>query len=177
MHGQKLETVDAAKYLGVNIGADLSWNSHICKITSTANRTLGFIKRNAETKNKEIKTLAYNSLVRPQAEYASSVWSPYTKEIIEKIEMVQRRAARWLTNDYSPYSSVSNMLSNLGWRLLENRCDDARLITFYKVVHGLVGSPVPSYFEQPKRYTRHMHPLSLRQIHTSVCYYKYSFSP
>ena len=62
MHGQELESVDSAKYLGVNIGADLSWNSHISKITSTANRTLGFVKRNVKTKNKEIKTLAlYNS--------------------------------------------------------------------------------------------------------------------
>ena len=103
--------------------------------------------------------------------------APYTKKNIEKIEMIQRRAARWDTNDYSPYSSVSNMLSNLGWLSLENSRYDARLITFYKVVHGLVAITVPSYFEQPKRYTRHMHPLSFRQIHTSVCFYKYSFFP
>ena len=82
---------------------------------------------------------------------------------IDNIEMVQRRAVRWVTNDYSPYNSVSNMLSNLGWRSLENRCYDARLITFYKIVHVLVAIPIPSYFEQPKRYTRHMHPLSFRQ--------------
>ena len=166
--------MDSDTYLWVNIGAGLSWNSHISKITSTANRTLDFVKRNVRTKNKEIKTLAYYSLVRPQVEFASSVWSPNTKD---KIEMVQRRAARWVTHDYSPYSSVSNMLSNLGWRSLENRRYYARLIAFYKVVHGLVAIPVPSYFEQPKRYTRHMHPLSFRQIHTSVCYYQYLFFP
>ena len=44
MHDQELETVDSAKYLGVNIGADLSWNLHISKIDNTANRTLGFVK-------------------------------------------------------------------------------------------------------------------------------------
>ena len=80
MHGLELESVDSAKYLGVNIGVDLSWNLHISKITSIAKRTLGFVKRNVKTKNKEIKTFAYNSLVRPQVEYASSVCSPYTKE-------------------------------------------------------------------------------------------------
>ena len=49
---------------------------------------------------------------------------------------------------------------------------------FYMLVYGLVAAiPVPSYFEQPKRYTRHMHPLLFRQIHTYVCYYKYSFFP
>ena len=101
LHNQEQESVDAAKYLGVTIRKDLSWNTHINNITSTANKTLGFLKRNVVTKNKDIKTMAYNSLVRPQVEYASVVWSPYTKDNINKIEKVQRRAARWVTNDYS----------------------------------------------------------------------------
>ena len=132
MHNQELESVDAAKYLGVTISKDLSWNTHINNITSTANKTLGFVKRNVVTKNKDIKTMAYNSLVRPQVEYASVVWSPYTKDNINKIEKVQRRAARWVTNDYSSYSSVTDMLSNLGWRSLENRRTDTRLAMFLR---------------------------------------------
>ena len=64
MNNQELEPVDAAKYLGVTISKDLSWNTHINNITSTANKTLGFVKRNVVTKN--IKTMAYSSLVRPR---------------------------------------------------------------------------------------------------------------
>ena len=134
MPNQELESVDAAKYLGVTIGKDLSWNTQINNITSTANKTLGFIKRNFVTKNKDIKTMANNSLVRPQVEYASAVWSPYTKENINKIEKIQRRAARLITNDYSSYSSVTDMLSNLEWRSLENRRTDMRLAMFFKIV-------------------------------------------
>ena len=52
MHNQELESVDAAKYLGVTISKDLSWNTHINNITSTANKTLGFVKRNVATKIK-----------------------------------------------------------------------------------------------------------------------------
>ena len=88
------------------------------------------------------------------------------------IEKVQRRAARWVSNDYSSYSSVTDMLSNLGWRSLENRRTDTRLAMFYKIVYGLVAIPLPSFFEHPEVYTRHMHSLSYRQIHTSICYYK-----
>ena len=55
LHGQTLESVDSAKYLGVTISQDLNWNKHINNITGKANRTLGFIKRNVKTKNKSVK--------------------------------------------------------------------------------------------------------------------------
>ena len=134
IHNQELESVDAAKNLVVTISKDLSLNTHINNITSSANKSLGFVEKNVVTKNKDIKTMAYNSLVRGQVEYASNVWSPYTKENINKIEKVQRRAARWVTNDYSSYCSVTDMLSNIGWRSLENRRTDTRLAMFYKSV-------------------------------------------
>ena len=43
----------------------------------------------------QIREMAYQSLVRPQLEYSASVWDLHVKEQIKKIEMVQRRAARW----------------------------------------------------------------------------------
>ena len=172
-----MESVDSAKYLGININQDVNWNHHINEITGKANRTLGFVKRNVKTKNEAVKELAYKTLVRPQVEYASSVWNPHTKQNISKIEMVQRRAARWVKNNYSPYESVSNMLDNLGWRSLENRRIDSRLVMFYKIIYCHVAIQIPTYFEKPHRYTRHMHPLSYRQIHTSATYYQQSFYP
>ena len=70
LHGQVLESVPCARYLRVDISRGLTWDCH------TANKTLGNVKRNVITKNKDIKTTAYNSLVRPQFEYTSAVWSP-----------------------------------------------------------------------------------------------------
>lgn len=177
LHGEILEAVDCAKYLGVSISKDLSWNTHINEITKKANRTLGFVKRNIKTKNQSVKELAYKTLVRPQVEYASTVWSPFTKQNIQKVEMLQRRAARWVTNRYSSYDSVTEMLSDLGWRSLENRRNDARLAMFYKITYGLVAVSVPTYFERPIRLSRHMHPLCYRQVHASTDYYRYSFFP
>ena len=133
LHGEILESV-CARYLVVSISKDLSWNTHIRQITSKSNRTLGFVKRNVRTENQHVKELAYKTLVRPQVEYVSTVWSPYTKQNIQKIaEMVQRRAARWVSNSYSYYDSVSAMLSNLGWCFLEYRRYDSRLAMFYKI--------------------------------------------
>ena len=136
IHGQILESLDSARYLGVTISQDLSWNKHVNNITGKANRTLGFIKRNAITKNESVKELAYKTLVRPKTEYVSTIWSPYTKQNTQKIEMIQRRAARWVKNNYTTYNSVSTMLDNLGWRSLENRQIASNQFMFHPINYG-----------------------------------------
>ena len=72
LHGQVLEVVTSAKYLGVDISSGPSWNPHIDRITKTATTTLNFIQRNI--KNQKVRETAYNTLVRPQLEYAAPVW-------------------------------------------------------------------------------------------------------
>ena len=99
------------------------------------------------------------------------------KKDIHKVEMVQRRATRWILSSYSPYQSVTELQQQLNLRTLEQRRVDAKVIMMFKIIHGLVAIPVPPYFEQPMRSTRHSHPLALRQIHTTANYYKFAFFP
>ena len=84
------------KDLGVHVSTKLSWNNHI-DVISKANKMLGMIKR-ACTNKCDQKTLiiSYKSLVRSQLEYASQVWSPYTKGKITALERVQRRATKFI---------------------------------------------------------------------------------
>ena len=121
----KTESVPAAKYLGVTIADDLSWSKHIDITTKKANQTLGFLKRNIRVHNKDLKSVAYKTLVRPQLVYASTVWYPHTTTDINKVEAVQRRAARWATRDYRYTSSVTTMLKDLNWRPLDQRRIDS----------------------------------------------------
>ena len=137
LHGQVLEVVTSAKYLGVDISNGLSWNPHIDRITGNANRTLHFIQRNIKTKNQKVRETAYNTLVRPQLEYAAPVWDPYFKEKILQLEKVQRRAARRTTSSFDYRSSVTAIVNDLGWRTLEQRRADARLCLFSKLYMAL----------------------------------------
>ena len=118
LNGQVLEAVSSARYMGVDISSNLSWNTHVDRITANANRSLGFIKRNIKTKSPQIREMAYQSLVRPQMEYASAVWDPHTIDKAHKVEMVQRRAARWTLNDYARLTSVTSLQSQLNWQTL-----------------------------------------------------------
>ena len=61
LHGQVLESVPCARYLGVDISSGLTWNSHIDRVTANAYQTLGFIRRNIKTKMPKVREAAYDS--------------------------------------------------------------------------------------------------------------------
>ena len=99
------EVIDNAKFHAVG--------TEILVISFKGNKTLGFLRRNLKIPSIRIKEQAYQTLVRPLVEYASTVWNPYTKTEINKIEAVQRRVARYVVNNQSNRSSVSNMLQGI----------------------------------------------------------------
>ena len=85
-------------------------------MTSKANKSLSFIKRNLQINSKSVKDRAY------------------TTENINKIEQVQRRAAIYACHRHHNTSSVTEMIHSLDWPTLQERCLKTRLPVhiFYK---------------------------------------------
>ena len=84
LFGHVLDSVSSSKYLGVTLNDLLTWNDHIQNTVTSANNTLGFLKRNIRTEDSSIREIAYKTLVRPIIEYSSPVWSHHTKSNIHK---------------------------------------------------------------------------------------------
>ena len=127
-----------AKYFGVTLSNDLEWSKHIATKTNNANSKLSFLRRNLKGCTEKLKQTAYFSLIRSSMEYGATVWDPYQKYNSDKVERVQRRAARFVKSWYSRYSSVYEVL---GWTPLSQRRQEARLILFYKIINGLAQVP------------------------------------
>ena len=106
-----IEQVEENPYLGVTIHKDLKWPSHINKILNKANFVLGFIQCNIKHANCNLKELAYATLVRSILVYCSTVWDPFYQKDIDRLERVQRRAARFVSTDYKPISSETSMVA------------------------------------------------------------------
>ena len=140
LHNKELNVTNAAKYLGVTISKDLNWTHHINNITGKArNRpTLRFIKINIKTSNTKVKEMAYNTYVRLQVEYCSTIWNPWQKILSQQIESVQRSAARYECNNYNYTNSVTSMLKSLNWHTLDYRRNQSSLMYVYKIRNALV---------------------------------------
>ncbi len=93
MGGEDMALTDSTPYLGVTITNNLKWNQHVNIITARANKMLGLLHHNLSHTPEQVKTAAYQTLVRPRFEYCSSIWSPHKQQLKSQIEGVQRRAA------------------------------------------------------------------------------------
>ena len=144
MHDQILDTVDTAKYLGVLLNKKLSWKPQVDAICKKANKTRAFLQRNLKGCPRDVKSQCYNTYVRPIVEYASVVWDPAgegNQRLNYQVEIVQRRAARFVTGDWRETSSVSAMIKQLGWETLDTRRQKSRLMFMHKYCHEIVDIP------------------------------------
>ena len=142
------------------------------------NSSLGFLRRNLYNCSEQIKTKAYYSLVRPNLEYACSVWDSHTQKNIQSIQKVQPRAARFVKkcNQPTPGTNTS-LLEELKWPSLEQRRKQTRLTNFYKIVNDTLAVEIPNYFSQKERQIRNYHPLKYINAGCRTNIYKYSFFP
>ena len=83
---------------------------------------------------------------------------PIMKQI-EKVEKVQRTAARWTCRRWRNTSSVGEMLDELEWPSLESRRERSSLTFFYKIHSGTVSLDKDKYLTPAPnlRHTRASH--------------------
>ncbi len=116
-------------------------------------------------------------LVQPKLEYGASAWSPNTEHGVNKLERVQRSAARFVTNNHTHITSVSSLLTNIGWQTLERRRLKSQLSMLYKINQNLVKITVPSNLLISPRITRNNDPNKFVQIQCRTNLLAYSFYP
>ena len=98
---------------------------------------------------------------------------------INAIEMIQRRAARYVTNRYERYASVTEMLKELQWDSLEERRRRQRLVMFYKIHHNQFEVNKDAYIRQSSnsRPSRYFNNKAYEIPGTGPEYYNNSFFP
>ena len=123
----------------------MTWREHINVLSHKANTTIAFLRRNLKPCSSHIKANSYLSYVRPIIEYSSTVWDLNIKEDIHKLEMVQRRTARFVYNNYNCTDSVTSMFQSLHWPTLEVRRQFLKLILMFKILKDQIHIPTHNF--------------------------------
>ena len=112
LNGENIPSKAKGKDLGLSISANLNWRQHYQLITSRAYKMLGLLRRIFSSQvSVSAKCSLYISLVRSKLLYCSPLWHPYLLMDIKCLELVQRRATRFIMNDTS--SDYRNRLIHL----------------------------------------------------------------
>ena len=152
----------------------LSFNQHVDAICKKATNLLNLCRRNLHMCTPQIKEAAYKAIVRPQLDYASPAWNPHTSRNINKIEAVQKRAARFILGNYQygPQANITEQIqSQLKWPLLQHRRAAYDLSMFYKIRSNIINIKFPQSVQvSPKQDLRY---IRIQALHSDT--YKNSF--
>ena len=135
INSSALESSNVEKDFGVMISADLKCTGHIGYVVLKASRLLGMLHRSIQSKVKAIILLLYISLVRPHLEYCVQAWSPYYRKDIDKLEKVQRRAVRMITDLRG--ALYREKLLELGLFSFEKRQIRADLVCLFRILKSI----------------------------------------
>jgi len=125
---------DHIKDPGIVFDKNLDFGMHIGERINKAYSMLWLIKRNFKDIGREAFLLLFQHLVRSHLEYCNSVWAPYKKSYIDKLEKVQKRATKMipeLRKMHYPGRLRQLNLTTLTYR--KSRCD---IIETYKLLTG-----------------------------------------
>ena len=154
---------------------DLSWSNHVNASVNKANKVPGLLKRTVGSKNREIFSILYRSLVRPLLEYASPIWSPYLVKDKRAIASIQRRASGIALGQKRREMSYEEGCELLGWSTIERRREYFSL-ECYKTVFELNGLECRDYFEFGcNNNTGSNNSYKIRMKSAKVNTFKYSF--
>ena len=122
------------------VSENLSWDDNIRACIKDANQCIGWISRNLITRDYNIISKIYKTIIRPKLEYCVQLWNPAACHgnwsIILELESIQRRFTRLANNvGLLPYSKRLELmnLTTLGERRVRGD-----LIETYKIVTGKV---------------------------------------
>ena len=130
---EAISIITSTKYLGVQVDQFLNWDEHLVTITKKVSRGLGMLRYAKRYLPLVIVQAMYKSLVEPHFRYCCPVWGAAGITVLQKLQKLQNRAARIVTN--SPYEAHSQpLIQKLGWPTIQELIESETGEVVYKAL-------------------------------------------
>ena len=95
-----LPSSDAMKVLGIDIDDRLTFDGHVSNMCIKAGRQLNALQRLKGSLDKNSRMAIYKSFIMSNFNYCPLVWMFTSKTSLSKLENIQKRALRFVLDDY-----------------------------------------------------------------------------
>ena len=130
---QQIKVVSSVKLLGLQLDDKLNCNLHISNICKSAANQLNALIRLKKFMNFEEKKILINSYFMANFNYCPLVWMLSNASSLKKIENLQKRALRFLCNDYE--ISYEDLLSKASTSSMNVKRLRALCVELYKTIN------------------------------------------
>ena len=136
MDGVIIGEIPSHKHLGLTFSKTCSWDEHIVNISEKAWTRVNLLKALKFRVSRKSLEKMYFAYVRPLLEYSDTVWDNCSLASKKLLDAVHIEAAR-IVSGGTKLCSVDKLFQELGWEPLQIRRNKHKLVTFYKILHGL----------------------------------------
>ena len=169
--GCTIKAQSQVKLLGVTLDKHLSYKEHVANVVNTCNGLLSVLKRITYLLPRKLSKLFYTSIIRAHLEYGSSLLVPLAKSHLEKLDVVQRKAARIICQVPSD-SHADPLLEELGLQSLQDR----RIQHLLKIVSScLEGNCHPEFINKFLQDSSNSHAIILPNTRTALGKKRFSY--
>ena len=99
--------------------------------------------------NSKRKRTLYLTMVRSQFEHCSAIWRPVSATELNKFEVIQKNAIKWILNEefisYSNNETYLKKCMDIHILPISKHFDLRDLCLFHKIVNDLIPIKIPSY--------------------------------
>ena len=136
--GTPLELVENAKYLGMSINSDISWDFHVQRLCQNMYYHLSLLRRLRPILPKDLLLQVYKSYIQPRLDYGITLYACSTQKNIDLVQRVQNHAARLITGNFDYINCRGiDLIKSLNLYTIRERRDYFLTILMFKAIHGI----------------------------------------
>ena len=129
LESNKIELVNRAKYLGLLVKDDLSWDEHILQLCKNMNYYLHVLRRLNKIFPKELLRKVYKSYIQSKLDYGLSIWECTTEGNLDRVQRIQNLYARIICNNLT-------LVKSLKLQAIRECRDYFLCVLMFKCIHG-----------------------------------------
>ena len=138
LESNKIELVNRAKYLGLLVKDDLSWDEHILQLCKNMNYYLHVLRRLNKIFPKQLLLNVYKSYIQSKLDYGLSIWGCTTEGNLDRVQRIQNFCARIICNNYDYINTRGiDLVKSLKLQAIRERRDYFLCVLMFKCIHGL----------------------------------------